>query len=82
MTRRFILLLLLTASLWAQRDVVSLSSPLTETAYLLGQQDRLAIVSDSSVFPEQVVADRTAVTSRRSPSVDPTWPRSKPRTRA
>lgn len=60
MTRRFILLLLLAASLWAQRDVVSLSSPLTETVYLLGQQERLAIVSDSSVFPNQAVADRNA----------------------
>jgi iron complex transport system substrate-binding protein len=60
MTRRSILLLLLASSVWAQRDVVSLSSPLTETVYLLGQQDRLAIVSDSSVFPEQAVADRKA----------------------
>jgi iron complex transport system substrate-binding protein len=68
MTRRSILPLLLAASLYAQqpalqqrpqpRDVVSLSSPLTETVYLLGVQDRLAIVSDSSVFPEQAVADR------------------------
>lgn len=62
MTRRSILLLLLAATaLWGQkRDIVSLSSPLTETVYLLGQQDRLSIVSDSSVFPEQAVADRKA----------------------
>lgn len=62
MTRRSILLLLLAASLQAQprRDVVSLSSPLTETVYLLGQQDRLSIISDSSVFPEQAVTDRHA----------------------
>ncbi len=64
MMRRAILLLLLASGLWAQRpvqrDVVSLSAPLTETVYLLGQQNRLAIVSDSSVFPEQAVADRDA----------------------
>lgn len=62
MTRRLILLLpLLATGLWAaDRDIVSLSSPLTETVYLLGQQDRLKIVSDSSVFPDQVVTDREA----------------------
>lgn len=54
------LLVLFVAALsaWGQRDVISLSSPLTETAYLLGAQNRLALVSDSSVFPEQVVRDR------------------------
>lgn len=50
----------LSGALWAQHDVVSLSAPLTETVYLLGRQDRLAAVSDTSVFPEQVVADRDA----------------------
>ncbi|MEI9812294.1 MAG: ABC transporter substrate-binding protein [Acidobacteriota bacterium] len=60
MTRRALLLLSLAATLWGQRDVVSLSAPLTETVYLLGQQDRLAVVSDSSVFPAQAVEDRNA----------------------
>lgn len=45
-------------TLWAQKDVVSLSAPLTETVYLLGQQARLALVSDSSVFPQQAMEDR------------------------
>jgi len=50
--------LLLASVLWAQKDVVSLSAPLTETVYLLGAQARLAAASDSSVFPEQAVVDR------------------------
>jgi iron complex transport system substrate-binding protein len=58
--RSFLGLLLLTSAAWAQQDVVSLSAPLTETVYLLGAQARLAAVSDSSVFPEQVVLDRGA----------------------
>ncbi len=60
-SRRTVFTLLLAAtSLWAQRDVVSLSAPLTETVYLLGAQARLAAVSDTSVFPEQAVTDRDA----------------------
>lgn len=57
---RLLLLLGTALTLWAQRNVVSLSSPLTETAYLLGAQDRLAVVSDSSRFPQQVMQDRDA----------------------
>lgn len=61
MTRRCLFALLLAAaSLWAQKDVVSLSAPLTETVYLLGAQARLAAASDTSVFPEQAVRDREA----------------------
>ncbi len=60
MIRRILPLLFFTGALWAQRNVVSLSTPLTETVYLLGQQDRLAIVSDTSLFPEAVVEDRKA----------------------
>ena len=63
MTRRLInllwaLCLILPASLWAQKDIVSLSAPLTETVYLLGEQARLAAVSDTSLFPEQAIEDR------------------------
>jgi iron complex transport system substrate-binding protein len=58
MTRRLILLLGFLRLLCAQADVVSLSAPLTETVYLLGAQDRLAAVSDTSVFPEQINQDR------------------------
>jgi iron complex transport system substrate-binding protein len=58
MIRRLSLLLLCASALWAQKDVISLSTPLTETIYLLGQQSRLAAVSDTSVFPEAVVEDR------------------------
>jgi iron complex transport system substrate-binding protein len=58
MIRRLSLLLWIAGSLWAQKDVISLSTPLTETIYLLGQQGRLAAVSDTSVFPEAVVEDR------------------------
>lgn len=61
MTRRCLFTLLCAAaSLWAQKDIVSLSAPLTETIYVLGAQARLAAVSDTSVFPEQAVADRDA----------------------
>jgi iron complex transport system substrate-binding protein len=56
--KRLPLLLVIASTVWGQRDVVSLSSPLTETAYLLGAGNRLALVSDSSVFPDQVVRDR------------------------
>lgn len=74
MIRRTFLLLWVAAALWAQQDIVSLSSPLTETVYLLGQQARLAMVSDSSVFPEQAVEDRKggkfAVAKFSSPDLD------------
>ncbi len=58
MIRRLSLLLLCAGALWAQKDVISLSTPLTETIYLLGQQSRLAAVSDTSVFPAAVIEDR------------------------
>jgi iron complex transport system substrate-binding protein len=68
MIRRRVLLFLLWAALaWGQRDVVSLSAPLTETVYLLGQQHRLAAVSDTSVFPPEVVADRESGKVRTLP---------------
>jgi iron complex transport system substrate-binding protein len=51
-------LFLFAGLVWAQQNVVSLSAPLTETIYLLGEQDRLAAVSDVCVFPEQLVQDR------------------------
>lgn len=56
--QRLILFLWAANAVWAQKDVVSLSAPLTETVYLLGEQARLAAVSDTSVFPEQAVEDR------------------------
>ena len=57
MTRRLALLLWIASAAWAQKDVISLSAPLTETVYLLGKQARLAAVSDTSLFPEQAAED-------------------------
>jgi iron complex transport system substrate-binding protein len=54
---RILLSLLALACLaWSQANVVSLSAPLTETVYLLGEQARLAAISDTSVFPEEAAA--------------------------
>ncbi|MEO5923173.1 MAG: helical backbone metal receptor [Bryobacteraceae bacterium] len=58
MTRRLLILLLAATALWGQKDVISLSAPLTETMYLLGQQGRLAAMSDTSLFPEQAKLDQ------------------------
>ena len=61
MTRRISIRLILLAGagcLWAQKNVVSLSGPMTEAIYALGAQDRLAGVTDTSVFPQQVMSDR------------------------
>ena len=57
---RIVLLLAIASCAWGQANVISLSAPLTETVYLLGEQGRLAAVSDTSVFPEKAVADQRA----------------------
>jgi len=54
------LLLAIAAGAWGQPNIVSLSAPLTETVYLLGEQARLAAVSDTSLFPEKAAADQRA----------------------
>lgn len=56
--RVFLCSLALTGLAWGQANVVSLSAPLTETVYLLGEHDRLAAVSDTSLFPEQASEDQ------------------------
>jgi len=71
MTRRLVLLLCIASAAWAQKDVISLSAPLTETVYLLGKQARLAAVSDTSLFPEQAAADERSGKVRTLPFSNP-----------
>ena len=56
---QFSIILLIATSVWAQ-NVVSLSSPLTETIYALGAQSHVLGVSDVCTFPRRVVSDRRA----------------------